>query len=92
MTEARLSETRVGRTRWSSPQAVTNGLQNVTSSSLCLREGAFNGGYTQSAGALVLNGGRVSASAPLDINGGSVTGSGTINASIANGGDLSPGA
>ena len=53
---------------------------------------AFDGGYTQSAGALVLNGGSVSASSPLDINGGSVTGSGTINASIANGGELSPGA
>ena len=50
----------------------------------------FNGGYTQSAGSLVLNGGSVSASSPLDINGGSVAGSGTINASIANGGDLSP--
>ncbi len=53
---------------------------------------AFDGAYTQSAGSLVLNGGSVSASSPLDINGGSVAGSGTINASIANGGDLSPGA
>ena len=53
---------------------------------------AFNGNYTQTAGALALVGGSISGSNPLLIQGGQVTGTGTISGSLNNsGGTIRPG-
>ncbi len=51
----------------------------------------FDGGYTQTAGTLVLAGGDVESSTGLQIQGGLLTGVGTINAAITNSALLRPG-
>ena len=52
---------------------------------------AFNGGYTQTAGATTLNTGSFSSPLTVNILGGSVAGTGTIGANVVNGGTFAPG-
>ena len=49
-------------------------------------------GYTQTAGALLLKGGDLSSTQVLNLQGGLLGGSGTVTASVTNGGQVSPGA
>jgi uncharacterized repeat protein (TIGR01451 family) len=49
------------------------------------------GGFTQTAGTTTLNGGTLSSNTALSIQGGMLGGNGTINGSVSNGGNVSPG-